>query len=261
MLAGESRVLTVRRDQRPEQAILDALLLGPSAGNADLRRLIPEDAQVEGVSSHGQVLFVTFNEAFLDDDIPDDWAADDDWKTEAPLLRELIMQSIAASITESYPYSGVQILVHRESELQTSLRLSNEYYLDGSTGLSEPVVRDEALLLTPQTTVKTILSAWAQKDYERMYKYLAYKDRPTLSAFADTLGAAPSADVFTISGGSVYPDGQTAGGYRIPAPDRTGRGRRTFQLSAAADPRKRPVEDGLRAIGSADAWNVMGDWA
>ena len=120
------------------------------------------------------------------------------------------MQSIAASITESYPYTGVQILVHSENEVQTSLRLDNAYYLDGSEGLSEPVVRDEALLLSPQTTAKTILNAWAQKDFERMYNYLAQSGKPTYTAFLDALGAAPSADVFTVSGGSVSPDGQTA---------------------------------------------------
>jgi len=210
MLAGESRVLTVRRDQRPEQAIIEALLAGPSAGNADLRRLIPEDTQVEGVSSRGQVLFVTFSDAFLQDDVPADWAEDADWRTEAPLLRELITQSIAASVTENYPYDGVQLLVHRQNEVQTSLRLSNEYFLDGSEGLSEPIVRDEALLLTPQTTVKTIVSAWSQKDFERMYKYLAQSGKPTYTAFVDALNAAPSVEVLTVGGGSVYLDGQTA---------------------------------------------------
>ncbi|MFH1512818.1 MAG: GerMN domain-containing protein, partial [Bacillota bacterium] len=92
MLAGESRVLTVRRDQRPEQAIIEALLEGPRAGNADLRRLIPADTQMEGISSRDQVLFITFNEAFLLDDIPDGWETDEDWRVEAPLLRKLITQ-------------------------------------------------------------------------------------------------------------------------------------------------------------------------
>ena len=79
MLAGESRTLTVRRDQRPEQAIIEALLEGPSAGNADLRGIIPAGTQVEGISSRDQVLFVTFSDAFLRDDVPEDWASDDAW--------------------------------------------------------------------------------------------------------------------------------------------------------------------------------------
>ncbi|MFH1879792.1 MAG: GerMN domain-containing protein [Bacillota bacterium] len=210
MLAGESRVLTVRRDQRPEQAIIEALLEGPRAGNADLRRLIPADTQMEGISSRDQVLFITFNEAFLLDDIPDGWETDEDWRVEAPLLRKLITQSIVASVTESYPYTGVQFLVHRANEVQTSLRLGNEYFLDGSAGLSEPILRDEALLLTPQSTVKTLLGAWSQKDFERMYLYLAQTGKPAYSAFVEALDAAPSVEVFSISGGSVYADGQTA---------------------------------------------------
>ena len=210
MLAAESRLITVRRDQRPEQAIIEALLSGPSAGNADLRRIIPADAQVEAVSNNGQVLFVTFSEEFLADGVPEDWALTDTWREEAPLLRELITQSVVASVTESYPYTGVQFLVHRKNEVQASLRLNNSYFLDGSEGLSEPMIRDEALLLTPQMTVKTILNAWAQKDYERMYKYLALTDKPAYSAFVEALDLAPSIEVLSVGGGSVYLDGQTA---------------------------------------------------
>lgn len=210
MLAAESRLITVRRDQRPEQAIVEALLSGPSAGNADLRRMIPGDTQVEAVSNNGQVLFVTFSEEFLSDGIPEDWASTDAWREEAPLLRKLITQSVVASVTESYPYTGVQFLVHRKNEVQTSLRLDNAYFLDGSTGLSEPIIRDEALLLTPQATVKTILNAWAQKDFQRIYKYLAQSDKPAYSALVETLNLAPSVEVLSVSGGSVYLDGQAA---------------------------------------------------
>ena len=71
-------------------------------------------------------------------------------------------------------------------------------------------MRDEALLLTPQTTVKTILGAWAQKDFERMYKYLAQSGKPAYTAFVDALNAAPSVEVLTVGGGSVYADGQAA---------------------------------------------------
>ncbi len=210
MLAAESRLIQVRQDQRPEQAILQALLEGPSAGNADLRRMIPADAQIEAVSNNGQVLFVTFNEGFLQDDVPGDWATNEAWRVEAPLLRELITQSVVASITEGYPYTGVQFLVHRKNEVQTSLRLSNEYFLDGSQGLSEPIIRDEALLLTPQATVRTVFNAWEQTDYERMYKYLALTDKPAYTALVSFLDAAPAIEVLSVSGGSVYQDGQTA---------------------------------------------------
>ena len=113
-------------------------------------------------------------------------------------------------VTESYPYTGVQFLVHRKNEVQTSLRLDNTYFLDGSEGLSEPIIRNEALLLTPQATVKTILSAWAQKDFQRMYNYLALGDRPAYSAFVEALDRAPSIEVLSVGGGSVYLDGQTA---------------------------------------------------
>jgi hypothetical protein len=210
MLASETRTLTVPHDESVEFAIVQALAHGPSAGHSDLRRLLPSDTQVESVVSRGNTLFVTFNAGFLNDEVPADWAMREDWVTEAPTLRKLIVQSIIASVTEYAPYTGVQLLVHRTDEVQTSLRLDNAYFLTGAAGLSEPLARDETLLLTPENTADILLTSWQRHNYERLYLYLTDADKPTFSVFEEALSATPALSGFSTGGGNVANDGQKA---------------------------------------------------
>ncbi len=210
MLAAETRALAVPRDQSVEFAVVQALAEGPSAGHSELKRILPAGTQVESVIAQDDILFVTFTGSFLNDGVPDNWQADANWATEAPVLRKLIVQSVAASVTEVSPYAGVQILVDQEWQLRNSLRLDNSYFLTGATGLSDPVARDETLLLTPQNTAKILLTAWQQRDYERLYRYVAEEERPLLSTFTVVLSGAGNLTAFDAGGGSVAADGVTA---------------------------------------------------
>ncbi len=210
LLAAESRTLTVPRDQSVEYAIVQALVNGPQNADSGLKRLLPEQTRVESVISRDGTLFITLDDGFLDDGVPDDWATNVDWKDEAPLLRKLIVQSIAASVTEYYPYTGVQILVHKHGEVQTSLRLENAYFLGGATGLSDPVTRDESLLLTPQRTAETILAAWQENDPQRLYRYVTDADRPGLAELTEALASAETPTGYVVSAGSVAENGLAA---------------------------------------------------
>ena len=211
LLAGEDRTLMVRRDESAELAIVRALLEGPSAGHSDLRRLFSENVEVMSVVTREDILYVTFNEALLtEDDVPQDWQTDPAWRQEAPLKRRLALQSVAASLSEHAPCAGVQFLVYRENEVQPSLRLENSYFLDGGTGLSEPVARDETLLLTPQHTAERILALWQARDYAALYLYAAAEGKPGYEQAAAQLDACPALTAYTASGGSVSGDGRRA---------------------------------------------------
>jgi len=214
MLAAETRTLSVHKDESREIAIVRALLEGPSAGySSELRRLFPETVTVESISQRGHVLYITFNGALLTDDgIPADWSERPEWARSAPLQRALTIQSVVASITESLPYAGVQILVYRSDQVQSNLRLSNEYFLtDSLIGLSEPQTRDEAMLLTPHNTVLQLMAAWQERNYETLYNYIANTEgadpKPTLQDVYDALSDSPSLSQFTADAGNVSLDG------------------------------------------------------
>ena len=214
MLAAETRTLSVHKDESREIAIVRALLEGPSAGySSELKRLFPETVTVESISQRDRVLYITFNEALLtDDEIPADWFQHPEWARSAPLARALTIQSVVASITESLPYTGVQILVYQSGQVQSSLRLPNDYFLTGDlTGLSEPQIRNEAMLLTPHNTVRELMTAWQERNYETLYNYIANTDgvdpKPTLQDMSEALSDCPSLFQFAADGGSVSLDG------------------------------------------------------
>lgn len=216
MLAGESRALTVPRDESAELALINALLEGPSAGHLELTRLFPETVRVESVAARDGLLFVTFNQALLTDDgVPANWRQDAAWAAEAPRLRLLTIQSLVASITESFPYTGVQIMISGQEDGQAGQRLDNSYFLSGQGGLSDPQLRNEALLLTPQNTVQCLLRAWQQRDYDTLYAYTAAsgangEPRPLYEGFALALDACPTLTAYSVSAGSVSHDGASA---------------------------------------------------
>ena len=215
MLAAESRTLTVRRDESGEFALIRALLEGPAARHIELNRLFPEAVQVESVAVSGDMLFVTFNEALIsNNEIPEDWKGRAEWAEEAPLLRRLAIQSIVASITETFHYTGVQILVSSGDAAQTSLRLDNSYFLSGQSGPSDPQLRDESVLLTPQNTARCILNAWQRRNFETLFDYTSARNadspRPVYENFLKELDPCPSLSGYALTGGSVSLDGQRA---------------------------------------------------
>ena len=212
MLASETRALTVHRDESGELAIVRALLDGPTAGHLELTRLFPENVRVEDVTARDGVLFVTFNAALLEEPARGEAAAEA--IARLPMQRKLAMQSLVASLTESFPYTNVQVMVSRDNGAQTSLRLNNSYFMNGDGGVSDPLTRDESLLLTPQNTALTLLGAWQASDYTTLYSLTAIYDgaqsRPVYDRFAEALDGAPALGAFTATGGSVSLDGASA---------------------------------------------------
>jgi hypothetical protein len=220
MLAGEARVLSISQNESEEKALVQALLDGPGAGSTELTRLFPDQVQVLNTVAQGDVLFVTFNDALLKPyaDEPNDWELRDDWLREVPQRRRLAMAGLTASITENFSYHSVQVLVQQRSDVSTSLRLENAYFHDASLprGLAAPFTREEALLLTQENTIRTIISAWQEKDWSRLYLYVAAfnqltgQPRPSLETSYLQWDQAPAITGFDTTGGSVSPDGSRA---------------------------------------------------
>ncbi len=213
-LAPEIRSLTTAPDEPFELALLQELAKGPSASSVQLTPALPEGCQILSVASQGRTLFVTLSSDILSgwEDEPDAWAQDPYWQVEAPLRRQLCMQSIVATITENCNYDGVQMLVEQTDVLSDSLRLRQSWFLDGSAEdvLTAPLVREDSYLLTPSNTLRAALDAWRTQEFSLLYGYLAAADRPSYEDFTAYLKKAPRLVNFGFTGGSVSPDGLTA---------------------------------------------------
>lgn len=213
-LAPETRTLTVAPDEPFELALLRELAQGPSPSSIQLTSALPEGCQILSVAAQGRTLFVTLSSSILDGwaDEPASWQEDPYWQVEAPLRRQLCMQSIVATITENCNYDGVQMLVEQTDVLSSSLRLHQSWFLDGSPedALTAPLVRQDSYLLTPSNTLRAALEAWRLQELSVLYGYLAGADRPEYQDFAAYLQRAPRLINYGFTGGSVSPDGCTA---------------------------------------------------
>ena len=210
-LAAQSRTLSVKRDESPEYAVIQALLEGPSAERIELRRLFGEDVSLRSLRASDDVLFVTLSDALLRDDIPTDWQSQEDWATEAPIQRRLTAQSLVNTITENFSYASVQLMVAREDGSSADTRLQQSYFLSGGAGPTDPLRRDESLILTAHNTASLIMTAWQERDFETLYAFTAtassQSERPIYESFLTQMDQAPALTEFSVSQGSVSENG------------------------------------------------------
>ncbi|MGN0780041.1 MAG: GerMN domain-containing protein [Aristaeellaceae bacterium] len=215
-LAPETRMVNHTPSRPYEQVLISALLSGPTG--RDLTGLFPPGTRVISTSRQGRTLFVTFSAELLSAyaDEPDTWADDPAWQLEVPLRRQLCMQGIVATITENCDVDRVQVLVQQDTAVIGSLRLEKRYFMKGETGLADPIVRDDSMLLTAQRTLSVVLALWQQKDWQRLYDYIARQDggtgldRPTYREFVATMEALPALTDASFTGDSVSTDGSVA---------------------------------------------------
>ena len=217
LLAPETRMLELSPTAPYELTLLQALVGGPAASSLELQGLYPPGTRVVSTYRQGRLLFVTRSRQIMNNwaDEPDGAVPDGEWAGEIRLRRLLGMQAIAATITENCDVDQVVVLVAQGSELTGSMRLRESYYRTGApdSALAAPLTRNEALLLTPHTTLQLILQCWAERDWQRLYPFVARTDpadgaaRPGYADFAAAMNALPHLTQSRFSGGSVTPDG------------------------------------------------------
>lgn len=202
LLAPESRTLTLPADQPLELSLVSALLAGPDVQSAHLTALFPAGTRVLSTVRQGRTLFVTLSREIMGayPDEPRAWRDDPYWAIEVPLRRKLCMQSLIATVTENCDVDAIQVLVESGGEATDSLRMRQGYYLTGGdeAALAEPLRRDDALLLTPSTTLRTLLTLWQQRDWTRLPRYLT-----DASLRAEALDSLPHLIAADFSGPSL----------------------------------------------------------
>lgn len=215
-LACEWRTISRTQSQSYEQALLDALVAGPSGSIPELTPLFPPGTRVLSTTVNGHMLYVTLSREIMDTymDEPADWQEYDAWFRESPLRRRLCMQSIVATITENCDIDQVQILVEQTDSISGSLRLRQNYFLDDSEDsvLAGPMVRDSSLLLGVDNSISYILQLFSEHNWASLYRFLASSDgqRPEYEEAVRRLEALPSPVQFSVSPSTLSLDGQRA---------------------------------------------------
>lgn len=213
-LAQETRLIT-RSPSRPyELSLLTELLSGPGSHSADLTALFPPGTRVLSTVTQGRTLFVTLSQELLSG-----YADDKTVSLEEQQLRRLLcMQSIVATITENCDIDQVQILMEQDGSATGSLRLQESYFLvdTHSTTPAEPLKRQDELLLSPLRTAQLLSQLWCQRDWQRLYQYIARKDpstgaqRVSYRDFVTAMENLPILSSCSVSGGTLTQDGTRA---------------------------------------------------
>lgn len=216
LLAGETRMVYLTQDKRLEERLIEALIEGPSPSQMELRSLLSSDTQIR-VWSSGTLLTVQLSRAFLypPTDAPTFWENDPAWKVEVLLRRRLALASIVNTITEATDFTSVQFFLQDSADNPTGRRLlrSELYEGAGEDEMLTPMVHSEHMILTHYNTANIIMQSWTEKDFTRMYRFVARETgtRPTDATFlSEMMERGRSLINFLVSSGAVSEDGQRA---------------------------------------------------
>lgn len=249
LLRQETRELTVMPNESREKALVTALLDGPHEGGGSA--LFPDGTQVLSTQAQDGVIYVTFNEA-LYDRYPDE-SLSGQAREQAILRRRLAMAALCATLTESGEYRAVQVLVRAESNVGSSMRLRESYFLADSELPCDALTREETYLPTPAASARLALAAWQTRDWESLSQWIAARGAsaadiaPASLAKAQTLLAAQAGE------GCVSPDGQSA----VVCVNLTLRGDDGAESACAAWPLRMIREGGVWKIPAAALLEMM----
>lgn len=217
LLARERRVIPVPRSMPEEQAVVNALVEGPGTLSPYLTPLFPAGTQVLSVAAEGETLFITFNDRLMAryaDEAP--LPPPEYQEGEGRLRRELAMAGLVNTLTESGRYRAVQVLVRDENYISASMRLSSRYYLHEQETFPPPLTRREGFIHSPEKSAAQFMGAWQAQDWQAALQLVRGVETdpgdslPTEHALSQRLAQAPRLSSFTITGGTVALDGQSA---------------------------------------------------
>jgi spore germination protein GerM len=213
LLAAETRKIDVPVNETLEEAVVQALLDGPSADRDELRGLFWDGVMLVSVSSNEDILFVTLSDKFITNDLSEAVLEEGTIQDQ----KKLAIYSIVNTLVELGKYSRVQIEVDRENT-QTGERitLSEAGWRSDSNSILGPLGREASLILTPENTLTEALECYAYKDWTGLYNYTAYNNpdgtvKPDIDAFNSTLSTQSNVlQSYKVTSSNVAYDGKTA---------------------------------------------------
>ena len=208
LLKQEMRTLSLLPNEPRELALVRALISGSGEGG---QALFPPGVTALSTQVQDGVVYVTFNEALYGRYEDENNQTD---MTEAALRRELAMDALVATLTESGQYHAVQVLVRAEAQVGSSMRLKNSYFLEDNDMPCDVLTRCEDHLMTPANVAHHILLAWQQRNFDSLYPLLSSQEdvkiRPAQSLFSDAFAESDVLIRYSLTPGSISVDGQNA---------------------------------------------------
>ena len=246
LLRQETRTVTRAPNETREKALVRALLEG--ARETGSRPLFPEKTELLSTHAQGGMLYITFNEALYDR------YADEDAEWERSVeRRQLALDALTATLTESGEYGSVQVLVRPEANVGRSMRLTTRFFREEPETTVPPLTRQSSRLPSPSAYARELLLAWQDRSAERLMAFVSARDGG--GALAEELAAARALLGFAVYDGTVSPDGGSA----VVCVDLTLRDADGMETAVDAFPLRLLREGGAWKIQRSHLAAVMGD--
>ena len=203
LLRQESRQITMLPNETREKALVRALLEGSRAAGS--RALFPEKTEVLSTQAQSGIIYITFNESLYGR-----YADEDGDRDSAERRRQLALDALAATLTESGEYRSVQVLVRAEANVGRSMRLTTRFFGQENEAIVPPLTRQSSRLPTPSAYAAALLDAWQSRSADSLAAFVSSRDGKVLSSLNADLAAAPALLSYAVYDGTVSPDGASA---------------------------------------------------
>lgn len=238
ILLAQSREVTVKVNETPEEAAVQALIDGPQTSGEKLTRLLPEDTKIVRAEGVGDIFYITFDRTLIRSQ-----SLGETLPTESSLRDrlQLIAQSIANTVVGIGNYGKVQILIDYEDGGYGQAPTRYEFgYSDVDDGAELGALSyAEKVVCNAKNTLGELLGAVRNEDWQKIYsEYLisdgsAGSSLPVVQEFREEMGAlpyrlldweldteisdTPSGEAqFLLTLTYIYPDGRQAVRNQVP---------------------------------------------
>ncbi len=231
-LVGVTGTVTVLSGERPEKAIVRALIAGTPPLSNNISPLFPDGTAVADAALDGAILYVTLSGDFFSTTLVDEAVADGTRLLNSSLIgraeyekrvdaareemfqrRRLAVASIANSVADYNPGARVQLLFERGGAAVrvTRAELGLEGHSQNGNDLLEPIGPDDTLLATPEIVTECALKRISRGEYEKAYDLVAETEsggaqKPDYANFETELAAFGTLTAYTVKGSAISED-------------------------------------------------------
>ena len=218
-LIGQQHNISVPENRWVEEVLLQQIINGPANSTMPIKPIINPNTRVLSVDRNNDLFFVTLSQHFLTPlaGVPDGWYEDEGWRQIVMQQRRMAIYAIVNTLTETGPYSRVQINVDREGSGQGQRMTRGEMgFVDNPDQLLESLGRNHEIILTPKAIVDVVMQAFSTKDWDKIDRYVVtdkagnYK-KPDSEAFMSSLRVLDLSVIeYSVFSTTTSQDGQSA---------------------------------------------------
>lgn len=167
LLVPEEHIINVKSDETQEFALLKEMSKKSLNFGFGFHRLMPNELKILSAVAidNNKYLGVTLDSSFLIKDSSNDLSKQIN-------DRRLALNAIVLTVTDNFPYIGVQFFVKNQDELGSLIRLNSSFNSSKTAQAMPLTLRDDKYIATPKQCAKLFLKAWKNLNIDSLEQFL-----------------------------------------------------------------------------------------